>query len=113
MLVTQRPPDIEAEITFLSTADSGRQTYVLSGYRPSHNFGIPGMLNDAVHEYIGPGKVEPGESALANIWLLTPEYQEGRLYPGFTFTVQEGSRVVGHGVIRRIPNESLQSQHRT
>src|SRR4051794_11380480 len=47
-----RPPDIEAEIRFISAEKGGRASAAISGYRPSHDFGHGGML-DAAHEYIG------------------------------------------------------------
>eukprot|EP01136_Pigoraptor_vietnamica_P017289 Opistho-1_new@62246 len=89
-----RGPDIEAEITFLATEQGGRSSPVYSGYRPSHDFGVTGMLNDGHHEYIGQESVPPGCTGLASIWLLAPELQNSRLYPGFAFTVQEGARIV-------------------
>lgn len=107
MPITTRLPDIEAEIFFLPTEQGGRHSPVLSGYRPNHDFGLAGTFNDAAHEYIGCESVAPGQSAKANIWFLAPECQEGRLYSGFTFTVQEGSRVVGRGVITKVINVSL------
>ena len=109
MPITNRPPDIEARISFLKTEEGGRAGPAKSGYRPSHDFGLPGTLNDAAHEYIDQEWVAPGESALANIWLLVPEYQTGRLNQGFEFTVQEGKRVVGHGVITKVVNAALQA----
>ena len=65
------------------------------------------MLNDAAHEYIGCETVAPGKTAKANMWFLVPEYQEGRLYAGFRFTVQEGSRIVGSGVVTAVLNKAL------
>ena len=41
------------------------------------------------------------------MWFLAPEYQKGRLSPGFKFTVQEGARIVGHGVVAKVVNEAL------
>ena len=108
MPITIRPPDIEAEISFLTTAQGGRQDSAFSGYRPNHNFGVEGMLNDAVHEYLGCESVEPGQTAKANMWFLMVEYQEARLFPGFKFTVQEGERIVGYGVITKVINTTLQ-----
>jgi hypothetical protein len=55
-----RPPDIEAEICFLSSEDSGKSGPIHSGYRPHHDFGLDGMLNDAYHEYIGVESIPPG-----------------------------------------------------
>jgi elongation factor Tu len=108
MSITTRPPDIEAEISFLATEQGGRSLPAMSGYRPNHDFGLNGMLNDAAHEYIGRESVAPGEAARANVWFLVPQYQEGRLYPGFKFTVQEGSRIVGSGVVVKVINAALQ-----
>ena len=106
MAITVRPPDIEAEITYLPTAEGGRRSPAASGYRPTHDFGL-GTLNDAAHEYVGCEAVAPGETARANMWFLAPEYQKGRLSPGFKFTIQEGARIVGHGVVARVINEAL------
>jgi elongation factor Tu len=108
MPITNRPPDIEAEISFLPTEQGGRRSPAISGYRPNHDFGHDGMLNDAAHEYIGCESVAPGQTAKASVWFLAPEYQEGHLYPGFKFTVQEGSRIVGQGVVTRVINPVLQ-----
>ncbi len=109
MPITVRPPDIEAEISFLATELGGRRSPAVSGYRPNHDFGLEGVLNDAAHEYVGCDSVSPGQSAKANIWFLAPQYQEGRLYPGFKFTVQEGSRIVGHGVVTQVINTVLRN----
>jgi translation elongation factor EF-Tu-like GTPase len=109
MSITHRPPDLEADISFLATSDGGRRSAAHSGYRPDHNFGVRGTLNGAAHEYVGQNSVEPGETARANLWLLAPECQQGRLQEGFAFTVQEGPRVVGNGVIRKVLNASLRA----
>jgi elongation factor Tu len=103
-----RPPDIEAEIMFIPAENGGRATPAVSGYRPSHDFG-PGGLLDAAHEYIGCESVAPGESARTNMWFLAPLYQEENLHPGMKFTVREGKRVVGHGIVTRIIGKTLQS----
>jgi translation elongation factor EF-Tu-like GTPase len=103
----QHPPDIEAEIYFLPTEQGGRHSAAPSGYRAPHDFGLNGMLNDAMHEYSECESVAPGKSAKANMWFLAPEYQHGRLHSGFEFTVQEGSRVVGRGIILRVVNPVL------
>jgi translation elongation factor EF-Tu-like GTPase len=108
MLEKVRPPDIEAEVAFLPTAQGGRASAARSGYRPSHDFGLEGTLNDAAHEYIGCDSVAPGQAAKASLWFLAPQHQEGRLYPGFKFTVQEGTHIVGYGVITKVLNASLQ-----
>ena len=104
-----QPPDIEAEITYISTDAGGKKNSVRSGYRPTHNFGVEGMFNDAHHEY-DVESVAPGETARAELWLLAPEYQIGRLSPGFRFTVHEGPHLVAHGVIVNVINQSLRER---
>ena len=110
MAIPVRTPDIEAEIRFLTAQEGGRSTPCLSGYRPNHDFGLNGMLNDATHQYIGKESVAPGETALAHIWFLVPDYQLGMLYEGFKFTVQEGNRIVGYGFITKVLNNLLLKQ---
>lgn len=107
MTITVRPPDLQAEISLLPTEQGGRQGPAVSGYRPNHDFELAGTLNDAAHEYIGTDTLYPGQTSLANIWLLAPQYQQGRLHVGFRFTVQEGSKIVGNGVITEVLSKEL------
>src|SRR5471030_1763971 len=107
MPITNRPPDIEAEISFLSTPEGGRTGPVRSGYRPDHDFGLAGILNGAAHEYDRQEWVAPGETVSARLWLLAPEQQKGRLFEGCKFTVQEGPKIVGRGTVHRVLNAEL------
>lgn len=107
MSIPNRAPDVEAEIFFLPTCDGGRSSPAWQGYRTVHDFGLPGILNDASHGYIGRASAQPGGSTRANIWLAVPELQQGRLYPGFEFEVREGRRIVAHGVIHKVLNSNL------
>jgi elongation factor Tu len=105
-----RRPDIEAEITARPTSEGGRKSPMFSNYRPNHDFGVEGMLNDALHEYPQNGSIAPGETGKANLWFLAPEYQVGRLFIDMEFTVQEGGRLVGKGKITKVLNDSLQKR---
>jgi translation elongation factor EF-Tu-like GTPase len=105
--ITSRPPDLIAKVEFLATELGGRTKPAFSGYRPTHDFGLPGTLSDGAHEYIGQNSANPGETVLANIWLLAPEYQAGRLFAGFRFKVQEGSRLVANAVVQEVINATL------
>ena len=103
-----RPHDIEAKVYALSISEGGRLNPLLSGYRPCHDFGKNGELNDGMHEYPDGGTIRMGESGRAFIWLLSPDRNEALLRVGDTFTVQEGSRVIGRGTITALPNAKLQ-----
>ncbi len=105
--MNRSPHDIEAEVYALLTSEGGRQSPLLSGYRPNHDFGKNGHLNDGMHEYPDGGRIDLGHSGRALIWLLCPDENHGLLAVGETFTVQEGSRIVGHGKITGLPNAKL------
>ena len=100
-------PDIEAEIEFLTTAAGGRRTPVKTGYRPTHAMARTDVLNDAHHEYPDKEWVHPGETVRTRMWFFAPEYQADRLLKGMEFTVQEGSKIVGHGRILRVLNDAM------
>jgi translation elongation factor EF-Tu-like GTPase len=104
-----RNPDIEAEVTFIPTEQGGRTKAAWQNYRVDHDFGIPGTLNVAQHEFVNCDEAVPGKTVKSRLWFMAPELQKGRLHPGFKFTVQESSRVVAHGVIVSVLNEALNS----
>lgn len=97
-----RPPDIEAQIYFLTTAEGGRNGPVRSGYRPQ--FVYDDHHWDAHQEYPEREWVELGETARALLWFLSPECHWGKVSPGMEFEIMEGSRVVGRGTVAAILN---------
>ena len=101
-----RQPDIEAEVTFLSTADGGRSTPARSGYRPNHLV-LPDYLTSGHHEYMGKEEVLPGEAAITEIWFLSPEQYPRSMHVGKVIRVQEGSRLIGHAKVLKIYNKAL------
>jgi translation elongation factor EF-Tu-like GTPase len=102
-----RQPDIEAEVTFLATADGGRSKPALSGYRPTHLV-LPDYLTSGHHEYKDKDAVLPGESAITDIWFLSPDQYPKSMRVGKIIRVQEGSRLIGHAKVLKIYNEVLQ-----
>jgi elongation factor Tu len=105
--MASKAADIEAEIRFLTTAEGGRTSPVWSGYRAAHDFCVDGTLNDAFHEYDHEGPIQLGETVKARLWFAIPDFQTGRLYEGFTFTIHEGMRIVGRGRVTRLLNATL------
>ncbi len=103
-----RQPDIEAEVTFLFTAAGGRSKPAFSGYRPSHLV-LPDYLTSGHHEYKTKAEVFPGESAIADIWFLSPDQYPHSMQVGMVIRVQEGSRLVGHAKVLKIYNEVLRA----
>jgi elongation factor Tu len=105
----KRDPDVEADITLLSTAEGGRQTAALSGYRPAHKV-RDDYLTTGVHDYIGCGEVFPGQTVRGTITFITPEAYPACLWVGREINIQEGSRVVGIARITKIFNALLEKR---
>lgn len=97
-------PDVKGIVSFLSTTEGGRRGYAGQGYRPQHVF-QKDWITSGQHQYIDQETVEPGESALAKVWFLTP--LEGSLEVGTKLRIQEASKLVGYLLVTEIYNESL------
>ena len=98
-------PDLIADITLVPGLGRGRS----SGWRPNHDFGLL-HYNDA-HIEFADGAVQPGETGRAELWLLAPELQVGRLSEGFAFTLHEASRLVARGVLVKVLREDLLAEN--
>jgi translation elongation factor EF-Tu-like GTPase len=94
------PPDVEAEITFVPTAEGGRKTPAYSDYRPQ--FYYEGQDWDAVHEYPDVDSVLPGQTVRALLRFLSREAHVDRVHPDMAFQIREGARVVGRGRVTKI-----------
>jgi translation elongation factor EF-Tu-like GTPase len=105
----QKPPDIEAVVSFIPTAEGGKSNAVKSGYRPNHLV-KEGYLTSGHHEYLDKELVSPGESATAHIWFISPEQYPHTMQVGSVIRVQEGSRLVGHAKVTKVFNEILAKQ---
>ncbi len=112
-------PRIQAQITFLSASEGGRNsppTDVSDGaYRPHLVVGDPNQRkawpvdNVAQETYLGvtfvggSSRVVAGEPFLAELELLYwPNVSYESLVPGATFTIREGPHVVGYGNVKSI-----------
>jgi elongation factor Tu len=100
----QCPPDIEAEIRFLTAEEGGRHTPVRSGYRPQFRYKDDEHIWDAHQEFPDVECVHPGETARALLWFLSPDAHLGRLHIGMEFEVRECARLVGRGRITKLLN---------
>lgn len=94
------PRDIEAQITFLPTDRGGKTLSVTTGYFVQ--FFYDGQNWDAIHTYPDREFVNPGEKVTAYLAFSTPEHHRGKLHPGKTFEVREGSHIVATGTVTKI-----------
>jgi len=106
-------PVVEAKLTLLPELPRGRRGLSTGKYRPHIVIG-PESQRVAIREgnrltenYLGvmfvggPDSMEPGDSANVKLALMYfPEYPYEEVQPGMTFTVREGSLIVGYGVVK-------------
>lgn len=92
---------VRANIRLLPTAESGRTTPIQGSYRPNHNFFGPDNRDMAVGCIELPAGValHPGESMDLSITFLPWDRLEGELWPGRTWRIQEGARLMGIGTV--------------
>ena len=89
--------EFEAQIYVLSKEEGGRHTPFFKGYRPQFFFrttDVTGALN--LPE--GVEMAMPGDNITATIGLINPIAME----EGLRFSVREGGRTVGAGVVTKI-----------
>ncbi len=102
----QRDYDALIEISLLPTEKGGRKLPIFSGYKGAH------LIRE---EYLTSGSIElidgetlyPGETAIAFVNYLTPEFYPHSLWIGKTIDIQEGSQVVGTSKVIEVYNETL------
>ncbi len=90
-----------AKITLYSTDLGGRRTPVYSGYRPSFAFNTINHYSGEI-ELIGKEELLPGQSSLANIQLLSARTIRKDLKRNDSFTITEGNKTIGTGVIEKM-----------
>jgi elongation factor Tu len=92
-----------AILTLLPTENGGRRKPVYDHYRPSFSFSsknhISGEISFPDNEFL-----EPGSTASADI-LLPSRHIRQNLKSGDSFTILEGNKLVGTGVIKVIVEE--------
>jgi hypothetical protein len=113
-------PVVQATVTLLRELTRGRRGLSSGAYRPHIVMG-PQTQRVAIRDgnrftenYLGvmfvggPDTLKPGDTADVRLALMYfPEYPYEEVQPGATFTVREGSLVVGYGVIRSRGMESF------
>jgi len=97
---THLSQDIEGIVTFLTSADGGRTTPALSGYRPQFHY--DGYDWDARQTYPDVEKVEPGMTVRVLFKFTRPQQHDGKLQVGTPFLIREGRRIVAYGAVTKI-----------
>jgi elongation factor Tu len=86
-----------AEAYILTKEEGGRHTPFFTNYRPQFYFRTTDVTG-IIHLKEGVEMIMPGDNAELNVELITPIAMD----PGLRFTIREGGRTVGAGVVAKI-----------
>jgi elongation factor Tu len=92
---------LEATITLFPREHGGRSKPVYSGYRPSFAFNTLQHYSGEVL-LIGKDELRPGQTSRARIKLLPARTLRRNLKPADSFTITEGNKPIGTGVIEKV-----------
>lgn len=91
---------VNARLKLYKTEDGGRQTGILSGYRPNHVFEYDAkgkaprtFIGDVIFE--GSARIEPGETRDVIVRFLMNQPVEPYLNNNRKWWLQEGAKVIG------------------
>lgn len=93
--------DLIAKISLLPTEMGGRKRPVATGYKPSFAFNSLQHFSGEVH-LIETQELKPGDSGLAYIKLLPARNISKNLQPHDAFTINEGNKTIGSGIIEKV-----------
>jgi hypothetical protein len=91
--------DIEAEVTFFSQQEGGRNIPIFPGYRPT--FIYDGSYWDASLWFDGPTFLPTGDAVTIYFGFSRPKQHLGKLVPGKEFELWDG-RVIAVGHVIRV-----------
>ena len=94
-----------ATLSLFPTQNGGRKKPVFNHYRPSFAFSTQQHFSGEV-SFPDILELQPGETATAVVKLLPSRHIRQNLKSGDAFTILEGDKVVGAGVIQRIEQEN-------
>lgn len=93
--------DFNALITLIPTEKGGRKKPVYNGYKPSFAFNTQKHFCGEI-ELLDLSELWPGDSTMALIKLLPATHIRHNIEKGDAFTILEGNKIVGTGVIKKV-----------
>jgi translation elongation factor EF-Tu-like GTPase len=102
-------PDFVARLTFTATEQGGRRSPAKCGYHPQVKFGFSEMQTSTALAFRDKKTVPPGDSVIADMFMVGKEYFAGTLKIGMRFEVLEGKIVAAVGEVLEIVNKALEA----
>jgi translation elongation factor EF-Tu-like GTPase len=90
--------NLKAFITLLPTENGGRKKSIFSGYKPSLVFNTHKSYSAEI-QLIDTDELQPGQTSMASIKLLPARTIRKNLQLNDAFTLVEGNKAVGNGII--------------
>ncbi len=96
--------DFTATLSLFPTENGGRKKSIHNNFRPSFSFN---SVNHISGEIVLSGLIElhPGATATVMVKLLPSKHIRQNLKTGDSFSILEGNKVIGTGVIQSIQKE--------
>lgn len=101
------PPDFVAKLTYRTTAEGGRDRPLKSGGHPAVKFDFSDMQTSTSQFFRAKEWVHPGETVVADMYMVCKAYFAGMLAVGMRFEVREGERVSAVGEILEVCDGKL------
>ena len=93
--------NLKAIISLLPTELGERKKSVATGYRPSFSFNSQNHYSGEI-SFVDILELNPGDSAMATIKLLPARTIRKNLKPKDAFTISEGNKTIGSGIIEDV-----------
>ena len=99
-----------ATLSLFPTENGGRKTPVYNHYRPSFAFNSVNQFSGEV-SFPELDELSPGGTTVAYVKLLPSKHIRHNLKAGDSFTILEGAKIIGTGVIQNIEEENKYSSN--
>lgn len=99
--------DLQAKISMFPTEMGGRKSPVATGYRPAFSFGSSEHFSGVIR-LLKSKELKPGDTGKVIIKLLPARHLRHNLKPNDSFTLTEGSKTVGSGIIEKVMKAIVQ-----
>lgn len=93
-----------AILSLFPTENGGRKKPVYNNFRPSFSFNSVNHVSGEI-SFPEQDELRPGDTAEAIVKILPSKHVRQHLKNGDSFTILEGSKIIGSGVIQKINQE--------
>lgn len=93
-----------ALLSLLPTENGGRKKPIYDNFRPSFSFNSANHVSGSV-SFPETVELRPGSTAEAVVKILPSRHVRQHLKSGDSFTILEGSKIIGTGVIQNVEEE--------